>query len=285
MKEQYPNISTQELIANALETSNEDEDKYWEYIRELHIRGSKEVLNQAKNLCLSDLTQQKVTGADILAQLGVPKRNFPNDVLEILYRLIRHKNQDSKVLNSALVAIGHTQDTNSTEGLDYIIKLETHPDANVRLGVVLALWGHEDSSSINSMLSLTRDKDDNVRDWATTGIGSIIDADTPEIRHALWERVETEVEEESHDTYCEAVMGLATRKDPNIYKEILKKIEENDPTTLIFDAATELEDLRLLAPFEDYFQNIKNEKDLNEAWLNTLMESIAKLKNIQPEKK
>jgi len=279
MKEQFPDIPTDILIAKALSTSAENEDEYWEYIRSLHVRGSKGVLQAACKLCNSSSNKEKITGADILAQLGVPKRTYPKEALKTLHKLIKQKNLDIQVLNSTLVAIGHTQEADNSYGLNQIIQLSTHSHEDVRLGVVMALWGHEDPDSINTLVALTRDNNSKVRDWATTGIGSIIDTDTEEIRLALWERVEKENREDDSDTYWEALMGLAARKDPKINKEILKNLLSEDPSSLIFEAASELGEQQFLKPMEILLEKAQSEEDISEPWINRLKDSIEIIKN------
>lgn len=285
MDEQFTEITTDILISKAISASEKNEDDYWDYIRSLHIRGSKEVLQAANKLCNSSSIKERITGSDILAQLGVPDRSFPKEVLNILHNLVREQNQDSQVLNSALVAIGHTQDADNSFGLSQVIKLSTHPNEEVRLGVVMALWGHEDTDSVKTMVALTRDIDSNVRDWATTGIGSIIETDTDEIRIALWERVETEDKEECNDTYWEALMGLATRKDPRIHQEILTNLLLEDPPSLIFEAASELGEQQFLEPMENLLKKAQSEEYISESWVNRLKESIRNIKEKQKHNK
>ncbi len=275
MNEPFPEISTKELIENALST--DDEEKYWEYIRSLHIRGTKEVVDSAIKLCESDPIKSKVTGADILGQSGVPERSYPKEALSALRKLIKVENQNAEVLNAALVAIGHTQGPEDNEDLEIVRDLCTHESADVRLGVVSALWGHEDSESISTLISLTHDQDPNVRDWATTGIGSIIEVDSEEIRLALLDRLQNEKQSEEFDTYYEALMGLAVRKDSRASIEILKNLNQESPPTLVFEAAVEVGSLEFIKPMEAHLAHAEKEVDINESWIRELRESIQKI--------
>lgn len=279
MNEPFPKISTNELIEKALGTN--DEEKYWEYIRSLHIRGTKEVLDQATQLCESKSIQSIITGADILGQIGVPERTYPEEALAVLRRLIRVQHQNPEVLNSALVAIGHTQKPEDLEGLSLVRCLLTHDNADVRLGVVMALWGHEDQESISTLVKLSRDSNTNVRDWATTGIGSIIEVDSEEIRTALLDRVKNEDKNDENDTYYEALMGLAVRKDPRVIKEILENLKSEDPPSLIFEAAAEIGAEEFIKPMEEQLSISLKEENIDNLWSKSLKENLKIIKQYQ----
>ena len=66
-------LKTDELINLALA-----QDEPWDYIPVLQSRGSKDVLLAAQKLCLSSEIAARKLGVDILGQLGVPERTFPD---------------------------------------------------------------------------------------------------------------------------------------------------------------------------------------------------------------
>jgi len=74
------------------------------------------------------------------------------------------------------------------------------------------------------------DVDDSVRDWATFGIGSLCDIDTPELRDALAARL-ADADEEVRG---EAVVGLATRGDNRAIRAIVQAFASDDPSHLVF---------------------------------------------------
>ena len=69
----------------------------------LQWRGSHEVLDRAAQLCRSFCVMERRTGADILGQLGVPDRTFPERCLQILLGMLECE-QDHGVLQSIVVA-------------------------------------------------------------------------------------------------------------------------------------------------------------------------------------
>lgn len=230
--------STEELISLALTV--EDEAEAWEAVMVLHFRATREVFEAARRLCKSENVRERQLGADILGQLGVPERAFPDESVTTLLELLRTE-QDAQVLSSACVALGHLRDARAIESL---INLKNHPSEDVRHGVVLGLSGHRDERAIAALIELSGDFDSHVRDWATFELGSILeDVDTPELREALYARVE----DPDGDTRAEALVGLAKRKDERAIKPLIEWLEQlgTDAGNMLYEAATELADPRL----------------------------------------
>ena len=116
-------------------------------------------------------------------------------------------------IESLVWALGRTYDARV---LPRLLNFEADPDAAVRLAVASSLpklleWGApEPSEVIDALIALSSDPDDEVRDWATFGLGQMTDADGPEVRAALLERSA----DRCQDAREEGVCGLARRRDP-----------------------------------------------------------------------
>lgn len=67
--------SVSELIEAAFQVND---NAAWNAIAALHWRGSKEVLDRAVALTRSGDPASRGRGADILSQLGLPERTFPD---------------------------------------------------------------------------------------------------------------------------------------------------------------------------------------------------------------
>ncbi|RUO88140.1 hypothetical protein D7Y11_36950 [Corallococcus sp. AB018] len=232
--------SVPELIALALQGDEEDETA-WEAIRTLRELGSNEVFEAAVKLLHSPSSRERGRGADILAQLGSPKPG-PELVTrcadEVLSALA--KEQDAAVLDSMATALGHLGDARAVPAL---LPLKNHPDENVRMGVVMGMMPHRDPVAIQTLIELSRDSDEDVRNWATFSLGSQAeDVDTPELRDALFDRLtETDLELRG-----EALVGLALRKDPRVLEPLRRELEGSEVIVLAVEAAQALEDLSLL---------------------------------------
>lgn len=111
-----------------------------------------------------------------------------------------------------------------------------HPDPRVRYGVTHALLGQDDARAIDLLIRLTTDRDADVRDWATFGIGTLSELDTPEIRGALAARLG----DPHDDTRGEALIGLARRKDLRVVPALMKELSSDCVGTLAVEAAKEM---------------------------------------------
>ena len=234
--------STAELVRLAI--TETDEDAAWEPIMVLHFRGTREVLEAAECLCASEMSEERVLGANILGQLGVPDRTFPDECFQCLAKILP-KESDPDVLQAVAVAFGHLHDPRC---VDLLIPFRMHPDEDVRYGVVHGLGWHNHPAAIEAMIELSRDVDEDVRDWATFYLGGLNDSseitfiDTPEIREALWARVS----DSYADARMEAFVGLAYRKDPRIVVPLLEELAADHVCEMAIEAAEELGAPRLL---------------------------------------
>ncbi|MET9470357.1 HEAT repeat domain-containing protein [Streptomyces sp. NPDC006544] len=115
------------------------------------------------------------------------------------------------VLRSLVRAIGGTGEAGA---VPVLVALAGHPDAGVRQEVASSfpgvLAGRPDGAEVRALVTLTRDEDPEVRNWATFTLGFQAEADGPEIRAALWERTA----DDHADVREEAIRGLARRHDP-----------------------------------------------------------------------
>jgi hypothetical protein len=117
-------------------------------------------------------------------------------------------------VESLVWALGRTHDVRAVPRL---LEFVAHSDAAVRLAVASSLpsvleWGvPEPPEVIDALIVLTRDPDDDVRNWATFGLGELTDADGLDVRAALLDRVVDRFQ----DAREEGVCGLARRRDPH----------------------------------------------------------------------
>ena len=212
--------TTPDLLAEALRLSRTDteSDARWHLIQELHRRASPDIFESAEDLSCQPDPAARMLAADILAQLGPLRyrgieqlRPFTEASMPILRRLL--EDGEAGVVAAAITAIGqHYRNALIAE----VPSLATHASLNVRLSAAMNLRpGHaglENAVAIGMLIRLSEDPDEAVRDWATFSLGSQGDADTPEIRQALYRRLE----DGDFDTRSEAMIALAERNDQRV---------------------------------------------------------------------
>ena len=233
--------ATSDVISAALAA---DEDARWDLVVLLHFRATLDVLQAARELCVSECAEERILGADILGQLGVPDNAFPDESLAALLSMLDTE-QDPDVLGNVCVALGHLHDARAVEK---VVPLKDHTDANVRFHLAFALQGQTDELAVQTLIGLSEDEDSDVRDWATFSLGTQLDEDSPAIREALHKRLT-----DSDDTARgEAMLGLARRKDERVVPFLLKELSPEqmgrleERPDLPLEAAEKLADARLL---------------------------------------
>ena len=138
---------------------------------------------------------------------------------------------DPVPLSSVIAALGHLENPSA---IPQILPFSYHPDTDVRFDLAFALGCFaDDERTVSTLIKLTTDKDSEVRDWATFGLGSLGDFDSPKIREALFNNLS----DEDEDVREEAMVGLAKRKDLRSLPAVISALEAEQPSTSALDAA------------------------------------------------
>ena len=267
-------LSTKTLIRRNL--AEPDDEKAWKYVMMLHFRGTQEVFDAAIQLTKSKKVLERELGVDILSQLGVPERAFPTKTIHYLLSFLK-KEKSPIVLRAVGVAFSHLPDSYDHRVVKEIVVLANHKSSQVRFGVVQALTGHEYPLAIKTLIKLSKDFSKEVRDWATFGLGSQIDSNTPAIRKALRSRLN----EKDDEIRGEALLGLAKRRAKRISSVIIKELQKRRPIFLVLEAAEEVRDPKVLPALRDLSSRaLKRGKKLslgerNLHWMDKLNEVIA----------
>ena len=99
----------------------------------------------------------------------------------------------------------------------------------------------DDEAATDTKLKLMEDRSRDVRNWATFAF-NLTDTDTPAIRRALRARLL----ESDAEIRGEALIALASRKDPECMPAVLKELDQEFAGSWVFEAATKLADPGLL---------------------------------------
>jgi HEAT repeat protein len=87
--------------------------------------------------------------------------------------------------------------------------------------------------SAETLLRLTQDTDEDVRDWATFGLGVLGNTDSDEIREALVRRLN----DSDEDVREEAMVGLGKRNDQRVLSTLVAALERPKTTVRVIETA------------------------------------------------
>jgi HEAT repeat protein len=224
-----------ELFAQTL-TGDFDDQSPWEAVQALRRIGSREVFERASEWCGSDSPLKRARGADVLAQLGRtvdhPSNNFPEECFSAVSALARRE-RDPWPLLSAVHALGGI---GNPLAVPLVIEHRLHPDADVRFAVACALGNFaNDPLAVDTLLALMQDVDEDVRDWATFGLGVLGDLDSDEIRDALSQRLT----DPNRDVREESLVGLGKRKERRALPALIAELNQPKISDRVIEAAEE----------------------------------------------
>jgi HEAT repeat protein len=174
--------STRELFEDTLE-GNYNDERPWNAVWELHKRGTLEVFQIAVEFCNSTDPLRRARGVGVMGQFG---QKYPNDGRELLF---------------------------FEERVSFAIELLKDKEPRVASSAARALAHLEGSRAVE-------DTDDDVRDWATFGLG-VSTVDSPQIREAFRKNLN----DPFLDVSQEAIWGLARRSDRQGLRLLLEQLE------------------------------------------------------------
>lgn len=238
-------------------------------VRELQARGDQETFDVAVDLARSGDPQEVELGLEVIGQLGY--RDGRPWLEESLPIVLAAADTDSPAIGAAAItALAHLGEE---RGLLATLAHARSRHVEVRLAVAQAIpWVggrplHPDAR--HALLRLLEDPDDQVRDWATFGLGVLTDDDGDDVRDALVARLH----DPGANTAGEALVGLARRGDRRIVEQLLAELAGPDVGNLTVEAACELGDPALLPALERLARTSWAERDVRGVLLTAAIEA------------
>lgn len=233
-----PDQNIDDLFERTL-SGDYDDDLPWEAVHVLRGISTREVFDKAAEWCRSDDAVKRARGADVLAQLGrtseTPSTRFAEDAYAVLTELLQRETC-IQPLDSAITALRFIENPSV---VPLMASFGSHTSADTRFSVAFALGQFpDDPLSVQILLQLMADVDDDVRDWATFGL-ALGNSDSPEIREAFLRCMADSDEDVSE----EAIVGLARRKDERILPRLLSELAQPSVGPRIVEAATWMLDM------------------------------------------
>lgn len=240
---------------------------------QLTTRGGSIIFLKAVEFCISSNSSIRAEGAFILGQLGTPERPFREESTPLLIDLLE-KDQDDSVRASAAAALGHLRDSLA---IPHLIRSAGDRSAEVRFDTAFALGCFNSPDVIASLITLSIDPDDDVRNWATFGIGTCLDIDTNEIREALVARLS----EDDSEIRGEALIGLAKRKDERVIEPLIRELSGEFFGSWCIEAAELMSD-PIFYPFLLSLRD-RIEREVESRFISQLDDAIAACSQRSPD--
>ena len=255
--------------------NNKSDKSYWDNIRVLRKRPTKDVFDKCILLTYSENKKTKTVGIDVLAQLGMTPRPFYAASNKRFFELLNTE-KDPEVLVSLLYAIGHNNDKLGKSQIEKLCEFGKSDNNRIKEGLVSALLGIGNVQAIDTLIKFTSDKLSHIRDWATFGLGSQLERNNRKIREALWNRVS----DNDRDTKAEAIVGLALRKDVRVKEIIRQELLSEDYGSLLFDAIIAIEGKEFLPILMRHLKKERTTKEANSQWIEKLENCVAELRKL-----
>lgn len=195
------NLSDDNLVEIAL--TDLTEEGAWNAVVELHFRATRQVFEIACRLTESECVEERVLGCDIMGQLGIPERAFPSEACTHLLRLLADES-NPEVLSAVIIALSHL---GAEQVVDVAKDYVQHWDSQVRRAIATSLGSFDCDESVSLMTTLSRDQDDEVREWATYWLGFLNAGDAQVVTTALRARLD----DTNDEVRKEAIQGLERR--------------------------------------------------------------------------
>ena len=257
---------TEKLFKRLL--NNKSKQSYWEYISILRSRPENDVFRQCIKLTSSDIPKNRIVGINVLAQLGVSPRPFYHETIDRYFELLENE-KEPEVIMSILYGVGHNNENLNRAQIKKLCSYINTNSSLIKEGLVFSLLGKNDADAIKTLMFFSTDKLSYIRDWATFGIGSLIEKNTIEIRNALWKRIN----DKHQDVKLEAIAGLAKRRDIRVKEVIKRELLGGEYGILLFEAILSLNDKDFLPLL---YQKL-NDTTTNHEWIEDLKACIANL--------
>ena len=257
-----PTKTTEELFLASFEGGYDDELP-WGAVCALRLGSEDDVFRLAAAYSRSEVPIHRARALDVLAQLGAGKP-FPErrHVRESVSIAIAHLGDENPlVASSAAWALAHLQ---GDPAISALIGARKCADAQVRLAVAVGMAGSERSDAIRTLIELMEDDDDEVRNWATFGLGNAGAEQGPPVRFGtldsagIRDALRKRLTDSFRDVRDEAIWGLAFRRDPAALQLLLDRL--NSKERIRGDETTTAEILALAsnAPVEALRTGLRN---------------------------
>jgi len=162
----------------------------------------------AVEYCASPIPGERAGALSVLAIWGYKEKRHLSERVELALRGLQ--DPEIIVVRMAAYLLASVREYGVLDGpRSTLVQLRSFPDAEVRWAVAYGMGSCDEPRAVETLLLLMADEDDEVRNWATFGLGRLSELNNAEIRDALRARLSDSFIDVRH----EAVWSLALRRD------------------------------------------------------------------------
>lgn len=235
------------LVGMALQNREED-DVYWECVGKLQLYRSEDQVVWIRRNFESRNWRKRVLAVNIICQMGRPlKSGLPWEpqqlelAREVLGRALRDRHW--QVVEAGIFGLGHRE---FPEYLPEMLRYIDDPHEGIRHGLSFSLGRYPQPEAAKALLTLMQDEARDVRNWATFGLASLSEQDSPAIRAGLL----AASGDADPEIRGEALIGLARRGDERVRERVMQELQGEFHGSWAIDAAAALADQGFLPALE-----------------------------------
>ncbi|RYG67962.1 hypothetical protein EON80_12590 [bacterium] len=235
----YEALDFEQLLALAQEEPDDDGyGKYhWECVFAVVARDSEATFAWLQSALRRGDSECRFV-CDVFGKLREANSPHSKTIATLLIELLAEAD-DQLVIGAIISALGHGE--GEPRILQALLSQVTHPYVMVRWHLIFGLGGYREPEAVEALLTLARDDDELVRDWALLKLREL-KIDSPAIRAAF---VHAMTDEDAM-VREEALCGLAKLRDKRVVPAVLREIDEEGHSALFEQIAEHTPNYQLL---------------------------------------
>lgn len=218
-------------ISDLFELALQDECEYSPARVVLESSEERDVLETALKLSLSEIALERELAVLIL--MRTPGLTFKEETVAAITTMLTTETEDA-VLAALAYAVSHLDIDDCSE---FLARVAQSQNASTRYAAAYGLGGRlDDDLAVKTLITLSQDSDDDIRDWATFGLYNGLEQQ-PYIRDDIREALFANIDDAHEETRYEAIQGLAICKDPRVLEPLIAALELDEVWNSALEAA------------------------------------------------
>ncbi len=228
------NATKQLPVPDLVELALQDECESSPALVVLQASKERDVLEAALELTKSDIALERELAVLIL--MRTPGLTFKEEAVAAVKAMLETEREDA-VFRALAYAVSHLDIDDCSE---FLARVAQSLNASTRYAAAYGLGGRlDDDLAVKTLITLSQDSDDDIRDWATFGLYNGLEQQ-PYIRDDIREALFANIDDDHDETRYEALEGLSICKDPRVIVPLIAALELDEVWNSALEAAIAL---------------------------------------------